>query len=119
MDLRLQLFFICASFFTFFFIIGKIQKSTLNIEDAIIWILWAILLLIFSLFPIIPEFISSLLGFQSMSNFLFSLFIFFLYILLFYQSFKISKLREQHKDLIQQLSIKEYEDKLRNKKDGK
>lgn len=47
------------------------------------------------------------------------MFIFFLYLMLFAQSIKISEMKEKNKDLVQKLSIKEYEDYLRNKKDEK
>ena len=108
MGLKLQIFFIIASIVTFIFVIKKIQKHGLNIDDAIVWILWSIVLLIVSVFPSIPTWISKELGFMSTSNFIFCLFIFFLYIMLFKQTTQISKLKEKQKELIQKLSIKDY-----------
>lgn len=108
MGLKLQMFFVIASVLTFIFVIKKIQKHGLNIDDAIVWILWSIVLLIVSVFPSIPTWISKELGFMSTSNFIFCLFIFFLYIMLFNQTTQISKLKEKQKDLIQKLSIKDY-----------
>lgn len=108
MGLKLQMFFVIASVLTFIFVIKKIQKHGLNIDDAIVWILWSIILLIVSVFPSIPTWISNKLGFMSTSNFIFCLFIFFLYIMLFNQTTQISKLKEKQKDLIQKLSIKDY-----------
>lgn len=108
MGLKLQIFFVIASVLTFIFVIKKIQKHGLNIDDAIVWILWSIVLLIVSVFPSIPTWISKKLGFMSTSNFIFCLFIFFLYIMLFNQTTQISKLKEKQKDLIQKLSIKDY-----------
>ena len=111
MSFKLQLVFIFASLITFLFVIKKIQKHRLNIDDAIIWILWSIGLLIISIFPQIPGWISKKLGFMSTSNFIFCVFILFLYIMLFTQTAQISKLKEKQKELIQKLSIKEYEEK--------
>ena len=108
MGLKLQMFFVIASVLTFIFVIKKIKKHGLNIDDAIVWILWSIVLLIVSVFPSIPTLISKKLGFMSTSNFIFCLFIFFLYIMLFNQTTQISKLKEKQKDLIQKLSIKDY-----------
>lgn len=108
MGLKLQMFFVIASVLTFIFVIKNIQKHGLNIDDAIVWILWSIVLLIVSVFPSIPTWISKKLGFMSTSNFIFCLFIFFLYIMLFNQTTQISKLKEKQKDLIQKLSIKDY-----------
>ena len=76
--MELRYFFIIASVITFLFVIKKIQKHGLDIDDAIVWILWAILLLIISIFPQIPIWISNELGFMSPSNFIFCLFIFFI-----------------------------------------
>ena len=90
---KLQLVFLIVSFITFIFIIFKIRKTGLNIEDAIVWIIWAIFLLVLSVFPQLAVFASQLLGFQAMSNFLFVVFIFFLYIMLFTQTIQISKLK--------------------------
>lgn len=111
MELHLQIVFIVASILTIIYIIRKIRKHGLNIDDSIVWIVWAIVLLIFSLFPGISDFVSEKLGFMSTSNFIFSLFIFFLYIMLFSQTIQISRLKEKQKDLIQKLSIKEYEER--------
>ena len=105
----LKCFFIIASIITFIFVIKKIRKHSLDIDDAIVWILWAILLLVFSVFPQIPTKISNLLGFMSPSNFIFCLFIFFLYTLLFFQNAEISRLKEKQKELIQKLSILDYD----------
>ena len=96
MGLKLQLVSIFASLMTFVFVIKKIQKHGLNIDDAIMWILWSILLLIISVFPQIPTWISKQLGFMSTSNFIFCVFIFFLYIMLFTQTAQISKLKEKN-----------------------
>lgn len=109
--MQLSLVFLITSFLTFIFIILKIRKNGLNIDDSIIWIMWGLLLLILSIFPQIPTYISSILGFMSTSNFIFSLFIFFLYILLFIQGIQISKLKEKQKELIQKLSLKEKQER--------
>lgn len=103
--------FIITSIFTFIFIVLKIRKNGLNIDDSIIWILWAIVLLVISIFPILPTIISEKLGFMSTSNFIFSVFIFFLYILLFVQSIQISKLKDKQKELIQKISLREYDER--------
>lgn len=114
MGLKQQMFFIIISIITFLFIIRKIQKNHLNIEQAISWILWSIALLIVSIFPDIAAFLARMLGFISTSNFIFSMFIFFLYIMLFSQTITISKMKERELEMIQKLSIEEY----KNKKKG-
>lgn len=115
MGFKLHIVFIFASIITLTFVIRKIRKHGLNIDDAIVWILWAVFLLILSLIPNLAYIISDLLGFMSTSNFIFTLFIFFLYIILFVQTTKISALKEKQKELIQKLSILQYEKEKQEK----
>lgn len=114
--MKLQIVFVIASIGTFWFVLRRIRKSNLNIEDSISWILWSLLLLLFSIFPRIPMYISSKLGFMSTSNFVLTMFIFFLYLMLFAQNVKISSLKEKNRDLVQKLSIRDYEEYLEMKK---
>lgn len=111
MELQLQSVFIIVSILTLLFVVRKIRKHKLNIDDALIWMIWSIFLLVLSIFPQIPMAVSHWLGFMSTSNFILCLFIFFLYILFFYQTITVSVLKEKNKKLIQKLSLKEYEEK--------
>ena len=111
MGIKLQLVFIVASLLTFIYVILRIRKYGLNIEDSIVWILWSILLLIISCFPQISIFVSETLGFISPANFILVLFVFFLYIMVFTQNIQISKLKGKQQDLIQKLSIQEYQNR--------
>lgn len=108
MGIKLQIVFIIASILTFIFVIRTIQKHGLNIDDSIGWICWSIVLLVLSVFPQISFWISNQLGFMSTSNFILCIFIFFLYIMVFSQQVKISKLKEKQKQIIQKLSVQEY-----------
>lgn len=107
MKLGLQIIFILASLLTFVFVILTIRKYKLNINDSIVWILWALLLLILSVFPNLSKLIADFLGFESTSNFIIVAFVFFSYLILFFQNVKISELREKNKKLVQELSLEE------------
>lgn len=110
MSYKLQIVFILASVITFFFVILRIRKHGLNIDDAIGWIIWAVILLFFSIFPQIAFALARQLGFLATSNLVFTFFILFLYIMVFTQNIQISKLKQKQKDLIQKLSLKEWEE---------
>ena len=111
MSVKLQLVFIVATIVTLIYIIRNIRKHGLNIDDALIWIIWSVGLLVISFFPGLPKYISHKLGFMASSNFVFTVLILFLYIVVFFQNIQISRLKEKQKDLIQKLSIKEYREK--------
>ena len=113
MDLQLNLFFIIISILTIIYIIRKIRKHKLNIDDSIVWIIWSIILLILSIFPKISIFFAKQMGFQSTSNFI--LFVFVSYIMLFFQNIKISELKEKNKEIIQKTSIYVYNQKNKEK----
>lgn len=105
---QLQFFFVAMSLFTFVFVLNKIRKHKLNINDSIIWILWSLFLLVLSIFPRVPLKIAAFLGFQSTSNFILCLFVFFVFIIVFYQEIQISLLKERNKELVQKCSIYAY-----------
>lgn len=117
MSYKLQIVFILASVVTFLFVILRIRKHGLNIDDAIGWIVWAIILLFFSIFPQIAFAIARQLGFMATSNLVFTFFILFLYIMVFTQSIQISKLKQNQKDLIQKLSLKQWEEQWSDKEE--
>lgn len=110
MSIQQQLFFLFVSIATVVYIILKIRKNKMNIDDSIVWIVWSGALLIFSIFPNFAARLAHLFGFLSTSNFILSLFVFFLYIIVFAQNNKISLLNQKNKELIQKLSLKEYEE---------
>ena len=51
-------------------IIKLIRSSTFTLEHSLMWLVIGIIMLLFSIFPSIPEYFSTLLGFETMSNFL-------------------------------------------------
>ncbi len=116
MSSELNIFFIIISTITLIYIIAQIRKHKLNIDDSILWIFWSIVLLIFSIFPNFSFYIAKEMGFQSTSNFILCLFIFVLYMILFFQTIKISELREKNKQLVQEVSIYAYKKRIAKEK---
>ena len=88
MDIRLQLVLIFISLITFFYVIHRIRKSQLNINDAIPWIIWVIAIIVLSVFFNLSQELSNLFGFESTSNFILTLFIFFYIFYCFKHVFK-------------------------------
>lgn len=97
------MFIIAVSFS--YFVIRNINKNSFLLSNAAMWLLVGCILVIFSLFPNIPNSLATLLGFQLTSNFLLFLAVFFLLILTFTQSVQLSKQKSQITTLIQELSM--------------
>ena len=70
----------------------KIRQSKLQIESAIFWIVFSIVLVVFSIFPSVADFASRLLGIYATTNFLFLFAIFLLIVKIFYMTIHISQL---------------------------
>jgi len=105
MNIQLQLVLITLSLLTFFYVIKKVKTSKVKIDDMILWIIGSIALSIVSIFPSIPTLLSDLLGFESVSNFIFFFIIGYLYIMNFLLSIKVSKLDEKNKKIVQQFAL--------------
>ena len=109
MTLTLQCVFLMVSLLTFVFAVYKVRKSQLQIADAISWLIGAILLVLLSLFPEVVLWTADLLGFYSASNFILTMYTFFLIIIVFMQSIKLSILNEKVKNLNHYIALKEKE----------
>lgn len=107
MTLTLQIVFIIVSVVTFIYAIMKIRKSQLQISDSISWIIGAIFLILISFFTNLVMHVSSLFGFYSASNFILTMFVFFLLLITFKLNIKISILSEKLKNLNHYVALME------------
>ncbi|MFR5113716.1 DUF2304 domain-containing protein [Turicibacter sanguinis] len=104
---ELQVCLILGSVGTYLYIIYKIRKSNVRIDDMIIWIISSIILLIFSVIPSIPAKIANIVGFISAANLIFTSIIAFLLFIVFGLSVKLSQQYEKLKDLTHKVAILE------------
>lgn len=111
MTLLFQIVLILASITVAALVLRRVARSRAKIEDSIFWLGLCALLVTFSLFPAIPDFLASLIGVYSTINFIFSFFIFVLIIKLFSSSIRISKLEMQVQELSQAIAIHEQDKK--------
>ena len=87
------------------FLLHSIKKSKMSIEDALFWMGFSFLILLMSIFPEIPSFLSDTIGFMSPVNFVFLSFIFVLIIRDFLSNRRISQLENRVKELTQQIAL--------------
>ena len=87
------------------FLLRSIKKSKMSIEDALFWMGFSFLILLMSIFPEIPSFLSDTIGFMSPVNFVFLFFIFVLIIRDFLSNRRISQLENRVKELTQQIAL--------------
>ena len=101
----LSIVMLVASIFFLYLVIRNINKNNILFEQAFMWIVISLVLIVISIFDVIPGYFARLLGFELTSNFLLSLAIFFLLVIAFLQTMTLSKQKEQIKHLVQELSI--------------
>lgn len=107
MTMTLRVALIVVSFLTFFFMMRKIRQAKMQIESAIFWIVLALVLVVFSIFPSVADFAARLLGIYSTANFLFLFAIFLLIVKVFFMTLHISQLETKVKELVQQMALEE------------
>ena len=113
----LQVSLFTVSIVVLFIVLWNIIKNHMDIGYAMVWILWAIGMVIFSLFPQIIEWIRQVLGIQTQSNAVFLITIFLLYCLTFYLYLRISRHNEDIINLNYEISsLKKKVEELENKK---
>ena len=91
---------ILASLATFMQMMRKIRESKLQIESAIFWMILAMVLVVFSVFPPVADFIAHCLGIYSTA-------IFLLIMKEFRMTIHISQLETRVKELVQRMALEE------------
>lgn len=107
MTLTLRIALILVSLATFVVIMRKIRQSRMQIESAIFWIVLALVLVVYSVFPKVADACAGLLGIYATTNFLFLFAIFVLILKVFFMSIHISQLETRIKELAQAMALKE------------
>jgi hypothetical protein len=105
MNILLRLLLSFISIIVLFFVLKKIRKSQVHIENTIFWILFMFGLVIISIFPQIAVFLSNLVGIESPANFIFLCIIFLLLLKLFNLSLHLSRLQHQIQQLTQIIAL--------------
>lgn len=105
MSTTLRVVLIVISVLVVLYTIRKIRKSQLNIDDSVYWIGFSVLLLVMSIFPIVPTWLAELLGIASPVNFVFLLVIFLILVKLFKVAIDLSITKRRLNHLIQRIAI--------------
>lgn len=109
--LRVEMLIFSSIFFVY--IIRSINKNVFLLKNAILWLFISVGLVIFAVFPKIPDWLATTFGFETTSNFLLIIAVFVLLFIEIKNSALLSKQQNQIKLLIQELSI------LKDKKEKK
>lgn len=112
MTFTLRIALVLASFLVLCLVLRKIRNSQVRLEDAVFWLLFALALIVVSVFPQIFDFLASVAGVYSTTNFVFLFFIFVLLIKCLTMGIHISQLDTRVKELTQYLAIEKFERRM-------
>ena len=107
MTMKLRIALILVSLATFCLIIRRIRQSKVQIESAIFWILLAMVLVVYSIFPQVADLCAGLLGIYATTNFLYPIAIYVLIVKEFLMTIHISQLESKVKELVQLMALEE------------
>lgn len=106
MSVSLRILLIVAAVITVIWILKKIRKSKVKMEDAIFWLVFSGVLLVLAIFPQISFWLSKLLGIESPANLVFLLIICLLIEKIFTLSIITSQLEEKVSILSAEIAIR-------------
>ena len=110
MTLALRIVLIVVSVFVSIYALRKIRKAQLNIDDAFYWIIVSVILLVMSIFPVVPSYLSTLIGIESPANFVFLVMIFLAFVKIFGLSIEFSIQKYRLNKLIQKIALHDHQD---------
>ena len=90
---------------TMAFMMRKIRQAKVQIEAALFWVIMALILVVFSLFPAVADACAHLLGIYSTPNFLFLFMIFLLIVKVFGMTLQMSQMESRQKELVQRIAL--------------
>lgn len=116
MSLVLRILLIVVAVLSCIFVLRKIRKSQMRIEDTLFWLVISVGVLILGIFPQIAYWLSEVIGIMSPVNLVFLVFVFLLLFKVFILTVQVSQQQEKIKNLTQHIAIQE-KDRLDAKKE--
>lgn len=110
LPLYLRVLLIIAAFCALGIVSRQVKKEKLLIEDAVFWVVAAIILVIVAVFPDIAINLAYALGFMSASNFVYMVIIGLLLWKVFVCSSEISRLKVKINELAQEIALDHLEE---------
>lgn len=102
----LRILLVVASFITAWWILHKIRKLKVKMEDAIFWIVFSGVLLILAIFPQLSFWLSDIVGITSPANLVFLLIICLLFEKIFTLTIQVSGLEEKMSIMAAELALR-------------
>lgn len=106
-QITLRCLLVLGSLFTAVFILRRVRKAQVQIEDTVFWLIFSAGLLLLSIFPQAAFWLSRMLGFQSPINLVYLLIIFVLLVKQFFMTIRVSQMDSKLRSLAQKVALNE------------
>ncbi|NCB33093.1 MAG: DUF2304 domain-containing protein [Erysipelotrichia bacterium] len=100
----MQTSLLMGSVITLIFVLVVAKRTRMNIHYTIIWIVWALIIIILSLFPKLIDWIARVLSIATPVNAVFLVFIFLVYLISFYLFVRVSQQNEKIRTLTYEIA---------------
>lgn len=114
LPLGLQIILILGALFVFVFVVYSSRKEKMDVRYAVLWIAWALFILLIGIFPQIAVEMSNAIGVISVTNFVFLVMIGLLFFFNYYLYLRISKMNKEMKKLNYEVAMLKKDDPKRN-----
>ncbi len=108
MSFILRLILFLGALATTGYVLFKIRRSKVQIEDSIFWLFFSLMILLLSIFPDIAIVASVILGISSPVNFIFLVVLFVLIVHQFFLTIRLSQTNNRLKELVQKKAIEDF-----------
>ena len=105
MPVVLRIILIMSSLITYGYVVRKIRKSQMKIENAIYWFFFSFFILLLSFFPQIGVGLAKIIGIESPVNLIYLVIIFLLLGKLFLLSIKIAQMEHRFDVMVEEVAI--------------
>ena len=110
MSAELRVILLMAAIFSAWWILLKIRKCKVKMEDAIFWVCFAVILLIMGIFPEVAYWLTGIFHMQSPANLIFLIIIFLLLEKVFTLSIITSQLEDKVTILSAEVALRSHAD---------
>lgn len=100
----MQFSLLTGSILTLIFVLVVAKRTRMNIHYTIIWIVWALIIIVLSLFPVLIDWIAKILSIATPVNAIFLIFIFLVYLISFYLFVRVSQQNEKIRTLTYEIA---------------
>jgi hypothetical protein len=105
MPLKARFIIAVLSFLLFFFVLNLIRRRRMRIEYSILWLVISFIILVMSVWQNLGDSLARWIGVDYPPALFFFIAIFFIILILLHFSMEMTRLKDQNKTLVQELSL--------------